>query len=73
MIFQLFTDFTSKTAQNFRGLCSAEYSRADTNSKLTYQNSKFHRVVPGFVVQGGDITNGDGTGGYSIYGRTFND
>lgn len=73
MIFQLFTDFTPKTAENFRGLCAGDYNRSDNNSKLSYQNSKFHRVVVGFVVQGGDITNGNGTGGYSIYGRTFND
>lgn len=73
MIFELFTDFTPKTSENFRGLCTGDYNRQDNNAKLTYQNCKFHRVVPGFVIQAGDITNGDGTGGYSIYGRTFND
>lgn len=72
IIFELFTDFTPKTAENFRGLCTGDYS-GSTQSKLSYQNSKFHRVVDGFVIQGGDITNGNGTGGFSIYGRTFND
>ena len=72
IIFELFTDFTPKTAENFRGLCTGDYSNSN-QSKLSYQNSKFHRIVDGFVIQGGDITNGNGTGGFSIYGRTFND
>ncbi|BFZ62089.1 peptidyl-prolyl cis-trans isomerase cpr6 [Saitoella coloradoensis] len=62
IIIQLFTDRVPKTCENFRSLCTSE-----NPSQLTYRNSIFHRVIETFMVQGGDITKGDGTGGASIY------
>lgn len=76
VIFELFTDLTPKTAENFRGLCTGEYGNVGMGTKtkkLHYLNCTFHRIIDGFVIQGGDIINGDGTGGASIYGPTFAD
>jgi len=67
VFFELFQKQTPRTAENFRQLCTAEHEG------LTYQGSGFHRIIPGFMCQGGDFTRGDGTGGLSIYGETFND
>lgn len=65
--FELWFDTTPKTAQNFLELCRG------TTKNLTYKGSKFHRIIKGFMCQGGDFTAGDGTGGMSIYGERFDD
>ncbi|KAG0324713.1 peptidylprolyl isomerase protein [Podila humilis] len=74
MTFKLFNDVVPKTAENFRSLCVGDAGKSKLSGMaLTYKGSKFHRVIPGFMAQGGDFTRGDGRGGESIYGAKFND
>jgi peptidyl-prolyl isomerase F (cyclophilin D) len=68
VIMELYTDKAPNTAENFRCLCTGE-----VDEHLSFSNSTFHRIIPGFMCQGGDFTNHDGTGGCSIYGETFPD
>ena len=70
---ELFSDIVPQTAENFRCLCTGERGRGLNGKRLTFLGSVFHRIVPGFVCIGGDITRGDGTGGESIYGHAFKD
>jgi len=74
IIFELFNDTAPKTAENFRALCTGEKGLSVVSERpLYYKNSIIHRSIENFMLQGGDFTKHNGTGGESIYGGHFPD
>ncbi|XP_063415307.1 peptidyl-prolyl cis-trans isomerase D-like [Mytilus trossulus] len=74
IVFELFKDKLPKTAENFRALCTGEKGNgATTGLPLHFKGCPFHRIIKDFMVQGGDFSNKNGTGGESIYGEKFDD
>ena len=74
IVLKLYDDVAPRTVENFKGLITGEHGVGKTTKKaLHYKGCPFHRVIPGFMIQGGDFSNKNGTGGESIFGGKFAD
>jgi peptidylprolyl isomerase len=74
IVLGLFGEIAPKAVENFMALCQCDRGQARiTEKELCYRHTPIHRVIPNFLIQGGDFTHGDGTGGESIFGEPFED
>jgi peptidylprolyl isomerase len=73
IIIELYTNIVPITCNNFRALCTGEKGYTNQGKKLSYKGTRFHRIIPKFMIQGGDIEKDNGEGSVSIYGDTFDD
>lgn len=69
VVMELRADVAPRTVENFRALCTGERGMGRSGKRLHFKGCNFHRIIPGFMCQGGDFTRGNGTGGESIYGE----